>query len=74
MVGRTATEAGARLKDASSPLIPHKSFGGNRPTTSILVNEISPFSLGSLIGKSGVICPIPHFNGEYAAYNMHFFC
>jgi len=30
-------------------LLPHKVFPGNRPTNTILVDEINPFSLGSLI-------------------------
>ena len=30
-------------------LIPYKVFEGNRPTNSILIKEITPFSLGQLI-------------------------
>jgi len=30
-------------------LLPHKVFPGNRPTNTILVNELNPFTLGSLI-------------------------
>ena len=30
-------------------LLPHKVFPGNRPTNTILVDEINPFTLGSLI-------------------------
>lgn len=35
--------------DAKAALLPHKVFEGNRPTNSILLREITPFSLGSLI-------------------------
>ncbi|MCX6179327.1 MAG: glucose-6-phosphate isomerase [Chlorobiales bacterium] len=30
-------------------LLPHKVFPGNRPTNTILINELNPFTLGSLI-------------------------
>jgi glucose-6-phosphate isomerase len=30
-------------------LVPHKTFTGNRPTTSIMVQKITPKTLGSLI-------------------------
>ncbi|MEI8186954.1 MAG: glucose-6-phosphate isomerase [Chlorobiaceae bacterium] len=32
-----------------STLLPHKVFPGNRPTNTILVNELNPFTLGTLI-------------------------
>ena len=32
-------------------LLPHKMFQGNRPTNSIVVKMITPFTLGALIGK-----------------------
>ncbi|NMW21667.1 MAG: glucose-6-phosphate isomerase [Chlorobiaceae bacterium] len=32
-----------------SKLLPHKVFPGNRPTNTILLNELNPFTLGSLI-------------------------
>lgn len=32
-------------------ILPHKIFEGNRPTNSILVKKITPFTLGALIGK-----------------------
>ena len=32
-----------------SKLLPHKVFPGNRPTNTILVNELNPYTLGSLI-------------------------
>ncbi len=55
MRGKTAEEARAELVAAKLPadqiekLVPHKTFPGNRPTTSILVDEITPRRLGSLI-------------------------
>jgi len=35
--------------DEVTALLPHKVFPGNRPTNTILVNELNPFTLGSLI-------------------------
>jgi len=32
-------------------LLPHKIFEGNRPTNSIVVQKVTPFALGALIGK-----------------------
>lgn len=32
-----------------APLVPHKQFSGNRPTTSILAQKITPAALGALI-------------------------
>jgi glucose-6-phosphate isomerase len=55
MKGKTAAEARAELEAAGlSPekvnmLVPFKTFTGNRPTNSILVKEINPRTLGSLI-------------------------
>jgi glucose-6-phosphate isomerase len=55
MKGKTADEARAELeaqhlpKDRIAQLVPHKVFTGNRPTTSILVQKITPRVLGSLI-------------------------
>lgn len=37
--------------DQVSSLLPHKVFEGNRPTNSILVKKLTPFTLGALIGK-----------------------
>lgn len=47
MVGKTADQ----LKAEGTPeeLIPHKTFLGNRPTTSIIAQKITPASLGALI-------------------------
>ena len=37
--------------EAIEKILPHKVFKGNRPTNSIVVKKISPFTLGALIGK-----------------------
>src|SRR5271155_5628472 len=47
MVGKSAEEVKAEGAEAS--IIPAKVFSGNRPTTSILAQKITPASLGSLI-------------------------
>jgi glucose-6-phosphate isomerase len=55
MKGKTPEEARAELVAAKTPadkldaLSVHKSFTGNRPTTSIVVQKITPRTLGSLI-------------------------
>ena len=55
MNGKTLEEASAELVKSGTPaeraatLAPFKVFEGNRPTNSILLNEITPFSLGQLI-------------------------
>jgi glucose-6-phosphate isomerase len=45
--GRTADE----LRQAGIPerLVPHKEMPGNRPTTFLLLDRLSPFALGSLV-------------------------
>lgn len=47
MVGKTSAEVAA--EGASDELKPHKVFLGNRPTTSILAQKITPATLGALI-------------------------
>src|SRR6266480_2110213 len=47
MVGKTADEV--KTEGAPDNLIPHKTFLGNRPTTSILADQITPATLGALI-------------------------
>lgn len=47
MVGKTPDQVSA--EGASDELKPHKVFLGNRPTTSILVEKITPGALGALI-------------------------
>src|SRR5262249_24814159 len=55
MKGKTAEEVRAELTAAKTPadkiemLVPHKTFPGNRPTTSIVVQKVTPRTLGSLI-------------------------
>ena len=55
MRGKTPDEARAELVAAKmdpakiDALVPHKTFTGNRPTTSIMTQKITPRSLGSLI-------------------------
>ncbi|MFP4513284.1 MAG: glucose-6-phosphate isomerase [Acidimicrobiales bacterium] len=46
-VGRTPEEV--RAEGVPDHLVPHKVFDGNRPTTTLLLDELSPFSLGVLI-------------------------
>ena len=58
MKGKTTAEAKAELEAAGTQPAPgltldtlaqHKTFTGNRPTTSIMVQKITPRTLGSLI-------------------------
>ena len=55
MKGKTADEvrselAGAGMKgEALEKLLPHKIFEGNRPSTTVIVQKITPRSLGTLI-------------------------
>jgi len=55
MKGKTPEEAEAELKaagrnkDEIERLVPFKTFKGNRPTNSILVNQMTPHALGVLI-------------------------
>ncbi len=55
MKGKTAREVRAELQATGLPkkeierLVPHKVFEGNRPTNSLLLDRITPRSLGSLI-------------------------
>ena len=47
MVGKTPDEV--KSEGAPDELVPHKTFLGNRPTTSILAQKITPGTLGALI-------------------------
>ncbi|KAK7187892.1 hypothetical protein DPSP01_003214 [Paraphaeosphaeria sporulosa] len=47
MVGKTPEEV--KTEGAADNLVPHKTFLGNRPTTSILADKITPATLGALI-------------------------
>lgn len=55
MKGKTQEEAAAELKEANmsvediKKISPHKVFKGNRPSNSILLPKVSPFTLGALI-------------------------
>lgn len=55
MLGKTKAEARAELEEqglsgeALEKLLPHKKFEGNRPTTSILFDKLTPNTLGRLI-------------------------
>jgi glucose-6-phosphate isomerase len=55
MKGKSPDEARAELAATGlsahriAQLVPHKTFAGNRPTTSIVVQKITPRTLGSLI-------------------------
>jgi glucose-6-phosphate isomerase len=45
--GRTADEV--RAEGVTEALVPHRTFPGNRPTTVILGDALSPFALGELV-------------------------
>ncbi|KAF2430891.1 Phosphoglucose isomerase [Tothia fuscella] len=47
MLGKPDSEV--KAEGAPEELIPHKTFLGNRPTTSILVDKMTPAALGALI-------------------------
>ncbi|CAI5755773.1 unnamed protein product [Candida verbasci] len=47
MVGKDEDQV--RSEGATGGLVPHKEFSGNRPTTSILAQKITPAALGALI-------------------------
>jgi glucose-6-phosphate isomerase len=55
MMGKTADEARAELQaaglsgDALEKLLPHKIFTGNKPSNSIMLQKITPYTLGQLI-------------------------
>lgn len=55
MKGKTQEEAAAELKKANmseadiEKISPHKVFKGNRPSNSILLPKVTPFTLGALI-------------------------
>lgn len=53
MCGRTAAEASADMQGSKSAdpdyLVPHKTFPGNRPSNTILMDELTPGTLGALL-------------------------
>lgn len=55
MLGKTANEVRAEMQKQDIPqqqidaLVPHKTFPGNRPSNTILMDELTPATLGALI-------------------------
>lgn len=45
--GKTADQL--RLEGVPEELVPHKTFPGNRPSSSMLIDELTPFSVGQLL-------------------------
>ena len=45
--GRTADEV--RAAGVPEALVPHRTFPGNRPSSTLLLDRLTPFSLGSLV-------------------------
>jgi len=45
--GKTADEV--RAEGADEALVPHKTFAGNRPSTTLILPELTPHTLGQLI-------------------------
>ena len=54
MMGKSEEEARRELEKAAVPnlesILPHKVFPGNSPTNSIIVDKVTPYILGALIG------------------------
>lgn len=61
MKGKPETQAKAELEkqglsgDDLAQILPHKIFQGNKPTNSIMVKKVTPFTLGMLIGMLHVM-------------------
>ncbi len=55
MTGKTVEQVTAEFtqkgidEDAVKDIIPHKVFEGNKPTTTFLIESLTPFNLGALI-------------------------
>ena len=53
MIGKTSDEVREELTTSGQPfteeLVTHKTFTGNRPTTSFMVDRLTPHALGQLI-------------------------
>ncbi len=47
--GKTEAEVRAEMKEVNEALVPFKVFTGNRPTTTFLIDKLTPETLGSLI-------------------------
>src|SRR4029079_11356531 len=43
------TEADVRAERTAETVVPHRVFEGNRPSNVLLVEELTPFSLGALV-------------------------
>jgi glucose-6-phosphate isomerase len=60
MKGKTKEEARSELEKSGlsgadlEKILPHKVFEGNRPTNSIIVTKVTPFTLGALIGMKTI--------------------
>lgn len=60
MKGKTKEEARSELEKTGlsgaslEKILPHKVFEGNRPTNSIIIKKITPFTLGALIGMERI--------------------
>lgn len=69
--GKSAEQARAELEkqglqgEALEKILPHKVFQGNRPTNSIVVKKVTPFTLGVLIGNFFVV-----FNFSFNLYSL----
>jgi glucose-6-phosphate isomerase len=57
-LGKTAEAVKVELEKAGmsaadiEKIQPHKVFTGNKPTNSIVVKKVTPFTLGALIGNN----------------------
>jgi glucose-6-phosphate isomerase len=52
MQGKTKEQAKAELNTSSEAmlrLVPHRTFSGNRPSNTLLMDQLTPFALGNLI-------------------------
>jgi glucose-6-phosphate isomerase len=65
--GKTAEEVGA--EGTTPALVPHRVFEGNRPSNTLLLDKLTPFTLGSLVAlyehsvfTQGVIWDIDSFD------------
>ncbi len=90
MTGKTADEVAADLAAQNLPaaeiaaLVPHKTFPGNRPSNTILMDQLTPSALGALIALyehktfvQGVLWDVNSFDqwgvelGKVLAKNIH---
>ncbi|MBI1892367.1 MAG: glucose-6-phosphate isomerase [Burkholderiales bacterium] len=82
--GRSELQAQGKPKAETEALLPHKIFPGNRPSNTILLNELTPASLGALIALyehktfvQGLVWGINSFDqwgvelGKVLAKNIH---